>query len=1125
MAKTLSAIIGSDYQAVFDASPNATFILGSLGQILNASRSAINRYGFSREELLQMNISDLAAPDVKIHGPAKLGISPKSGEMYEWRFRSKDGNELQVEIFLEPIILNGKPVYLARIYDISRSKILESELQNKQHLLERILNTEPGTVYIYDLLKQQNVYVNRRWLTAFGYTDREAQAMGAELMQIFHPDDMNRIAANHDAWRTAPDGESRTIEYRIRDKQGGWHWLMSNETPFTRDESGLVSQILGIGHDITERKKSEQAFRESEELLRLTTEMSNIATWEYNAENNLMSRSANHDQLYGLPWQGNWHRETFLMATHPDDREPVNEIINAALAPGGPDYYAFDFRVIRPDKSLCWLWAKGQIAKRDPAGRGLLVRGILIDVTERKFAEARVQRLTQLYAALSQCNQAIVRCSNEAELLPQVCRDAVNFGGMQMAWVGMLNKTTKQIKPVASFGTGIQYLDGIEVSADANMPTGQGPVGISLRTNQPYWCQDFQHDPVTAAWHERGAEFGWGAIAALPLHRNGVAVGVFALYSGTVNAFDEAAQNLLIEMAMDISYALERFDTEAARRQEQAQLRKLSQVVEQSPNVILITDLEANIEYVNPAFVKTTGYSFAEVAGKNPSLLQSGRTPHTVYADMWAHLHNGNSWQGELINKRKDGSEYIESVYVSPMTETEGRITHYLGIKEDVTEQKRADERIHYLANFDSLTGLPNRIQLADHIKYALGLAKRNNEHLAVMFVDLDRFKDINDTLGHSVGDDFLIEVARRLKSVLREEDMVSRLGGDEFILILPADDANGAARVAQKLLQVVSERYRIRQYDLIVTASIGIALYPEDGEDLESLSRSADTAMYRAKQEGRAGYRFFTAEMQARATRNMQLVNALRYALELGQFRIFYQPQISIRDGRIIGVEALLRWRHPELGDVPPAEFIPVAEDSGMILPIGEWVLHKAVQQLKRWMDRGHTPMVMAVNLSAVQFRHASLPDLVASILDEAQLPPEYLELELTEGVAMHDPLEAIAVMNKLHERGIRMSIDDFGTGYSSLNYLKKFKVYKLKIDQSFVRDINTDQEDKAIVAAIISMAKSLGLKTIAEGVESAEQLAFLCEQGCDEAQGYYYSRALPAGELEAFILNHARD
>ena len=736
-----------------------------------------------------------------------------------------------------------------------------------------------------------------------------------------------------------------------------------------------------------------------------------------------------------------------------------------------------------------------------------------------KTAYDKLTRLTKLYSALSQCNQAIVRCPSEMELLPQVCRDAVNFGGMKMAWVGMLNETTGLVKSVASFGTGIEYLEGIEISVDADNPTGRGPVGTAIRGNLPVWCQDFQHDPATVAWHERGADFGWNSIASLPLRRNGVTVGAFNLYSDTTNAFDEAAQNLLLEMARDISYALDRFDADATRKQEQAQLRKLSQVVEQSPNVILITDLDANIEYVNAAFIKTTGYSFTEVIGKNPRLLQSGKTPRSTYVDMWAQLRNGDSWQGEFINKRKDGSEYIVSVYISPMTETEGRVTHYLGIKEDITEQKCSDERIHYLANFDVLTGLPNRIQLADHIKYVLSLAKRNDEHLAVMFIDLDHFKDINGTLGHSVGDAFLVEVARRLQSILREEDMVSRLGGDEFILVLSGGDANGAAQAAQKLLQAISAPYRIQQYDLIVSASIGIALYPDDGVDMESLSRCADTAMYRAKQEGRNDYRFFTSEMQAHVTRNMQLVNALRHALEHGQLLILYQPQISILDGLIIGVEALLRWQHPELGNVAPAEFIPVAENCGLILPIGEWVLRKAVQQLKHWLDKRHQPLVMSVNLSAIQFRHPHLPDLVSNILNEAQLPPEYLELELTEGVAMHDPAKAIAIMDNLHERGIHMSIDDFGTGYSSLSYLKKFKTYKLKIDQSFVRDINVDLEDKAIVAAIISMAKSLGLKTIAEGVENVEQLAFLREQGCDEAQGYYYSKPLSAEQMEEFL------
>ena len=390
---------------------------------------------------------------------------------------------------------------------------------------------------------------------------------------------------------------------------------------------------------------------------------------------------------------------------------------------------------------------------------------------------------------------------------------------------------------------------------------------------------------------------------------------------------------------------------------------------------------------------------------------------------------------------------------------------------------------------------------------------------MVLIFLDLDHFKDINDTLGHSIGDALLIDLAKRLSLLLRKEDTITRLGGDEFILLLPGVDARGAAQVAEKILDVIAKPFQIELYTLSLTASIGIALYPEDGNDLESLSKSADTAMYRTKQEGRPGFRFFTPEMQARSARNLQLINALRQAMECGQLQVHYQPQVAMQDGRIIGAEALLRWQHPEFGMVSPAEFIPIAEYCGLILPIGEWILRCAVRQAKAWMDDGYTALIMAVNLSAVQFHHPDLPELISSILDEEGLSPEYLELELTEGVAMHNPQDAIAVMNNLHQRGIRMSIDDFGTGYSSLSYLKKFKVYKLKIDQSFVRDISTDPEDKAIVSAIIRMAKSLSLQTIAEGVETISQQAFLREQGCDEMQGYLFSKPLPAGQFEALL------
>jgi len=744
---------------------------------------------------------------------------------------------------------------------------------------------------------------------------------------------------------------------------------------------------------------------------------------------------------------------------------------------------------------------------------------------QRKEAEAINQRMTQLYAALSQCNQAIVRCSNEQELFSQICGDAVTFGGMKMAWIGMLDEQSKQLKPVASYGSGTEYLEGIQISADENEVAGRGPTGTSMRKDQPFWCQDFQHDPATAPWHERGAKFGWNASAALPLHRNGAVIGVFTLYAAEINAFDRSARDLLAEMAMDIDYALNSFEREAQRRHAERSLADshhlLKMIIDTAPMRIFWKDKELRYLGCNPAFAKDAGESvLQDVVGKDDyQLAWKDQAEYYRADDRLVMDSNTPKLAFEEQQTTPDGTTIWLRTSKVPLQNEAKETIGVLGIYEDITEQKCIEERIHYLANFDPLTGLPNRTQLNDHLKYALSLAKRSNGHLALMFLDLDHFKDINDSLGHSIGDALLIELAKRLRLVLRTEDTVTRLGGDEFILLLPGVDAIGAAHVAQKLLDAIAGSYWIELYDLALTASIGIALYPADGVDLETLSKSADAAMYRAKQEGRQCYRFFTQEMQARSARNLQLLNALHHALERDQLQVYYQPQVAMQNGHVIGAEALLRWQHPELGMVSPAEFIPVAEGSGLILPIGEWVLRSAVRQAKTWIDEGFGPLIMAVNLSAVQFRHPDLPELVTRILDEEGLPHEYLELELTEGVAMHNPQGVIAVMNNLHERGVRMSIDDFGTGYSSLSYLKKFKVYKLKIDQSFVRDISTDPEDKAIVSAIISLAKGLGLKTIAEGVETAGQLAFLREQGCDEMQGYLFSKPVPVEQFEALL------
>lgn len=553
--------------------------------------------------------------------------------------------------------------------------------------------------------------------------------------------------------------------------------------------------------------------------------------------------------------------------------------------------------------------------------------------------------------------------------------------------------------------------------------------------------------------------------------------------------------------------------------------QKLSLAVEQSQNSIVITDLEGNIEYVNTMFTKVTGYTKDEALGQNPRILKSDETPQSTYKEMWETLQCGNIWLGELINRRKDNSLYTEWATITPVKQDDGTISNYVAIKEDITEKKKVAAHIENLANFDQLTGLPNRYMLDHRVTYLLDMAERNNEPLTVMFLDLDHFKNINDSLGHTIGDYVLIEMAKRITKTIRKVDTVSRLGGDEFIILFPNTDSNAAMHIATKLITEISKNSMIKHHELTITPSIGIAIYPNDGKDFETLLKNADTAMYMVKNDSRNGFRFFTEEMQLNLARNLQLENALRNVLERNELKVYYQPQISISNGQVIGAEALLRWHHPELGMISPAEFIPIAESSGQIIKIGEWVLRTAISQAKEWMDAGFTPMIIAVNISAIQFRQDNLLKLVTDILEEVQLPQEYLELELTEAVTMHDPESVINVMNKFNEQGIRMSIDDFGTGYSSLSYLKKFKVYKLKIDQSFIRDISDDPDDRAIVSAIIDMAQNLGLQTIAEGVETAEQLAFLRLHGCHEVQGYYFSKPLPTVEFEQFLQNTIKD
>jgi diguanylate cyclase (GGDEF)-like protein len=434
----------------------------------------------------------------------------------------------------------------------------------------------------------------------------------------------------------------------------------------------------------------------------------------------------------------------------------------------------------------------------------------------------------------------------------------------------------------------------------------------------------------------------------------------------------------------------------------------------------------------------------------------------------------------------------------------------------DISERKATDERIHFMAHFDALTRLPNRVMLHDRILQAITMARRQKKTVAILFLDLDRFKAINDTLGHSIGDILLQAVAERLLACIRASDTVARLGGDEFVIVLPDLPEGGhAAVVAQKILDTISKPFEIRDVELNTSASIGISIFPDDGIANEDLITNADVAMYQSKESGRNNYHFFAPEMNDSSYERLTMENNLRRALERQEFVLYYQPQVNSETGRIIGTEALIRWRHPKTGLVPPGMFIPIAEESGLIVAIGEWVLREACRQNKAWQQAGLTPIPVAVNLSAVQFRQNGLTDLVADALRESGLEPCWLELEITESAIMQNAEAAITTLRSLKQMGLKLSIDDFGTGYSSLSYLKKFPLDKLKIDQSFVRDITTNQDDASIVIAIIWMAKSLKLRVIAEGVETKGPLDFLTSNDCVEIQGYYFGKPAPANEF----------
>lgn len=556
------------------------------------------------------------------------------------------------------------------------------------------------------------------------------------------------------------------------------------------------------------------------------------------------------------------------------------------------------------------------------------------------------------------------------------------------------------------------------------------------------------------------------------------------------------------------------------RRLAEAGLRLSAKVFEQNSEAIVVTDAENRIITVNRAFTVITGYMADEVIGKNPRMLSSGKQLTQFYLEMWEKLEQEGVWRGEIWNKRKNGDVYPEWLTISNVKDEAGNLTHYIAIFIDITERKKEEERIQQLANFDVLSGLPNRNLLADRMEQAIAQALRHQSKMAVLFIDLDHFKTINDSLGHDVGDELLKQVALSLHACLRRTDTLGRFGGDEFIgLLTDMNDESEASLVAEKMIATLSKPFEIGQHKLHVTPSIGICICPNDGDTAMQLLRNADLAMYRAKAGGRNRFAFYEEEMNRKAIERLRLENELRSAIKQQQLMLYYQPKVRVDDNSVIGMEALLRWNHPEFGFISPAVFIPVAEQSGLINEIGDWVLRQAVLQQRIWQSQGFSIVPIAVNLSAAQFQQSNLVERIQSIVREGGIDNHFIELELTESMLMESGGNHEAIINHLSEAGFSLALDDFGTGYSSLSRLKRLPMNALKIDQSFVRDIATDENDESIVSATAALAHAMEMKVIAEGVETPVQLAFIRELHCEEYQGYLFSKPVPADEAVRFL------
>ncbi|MEX2523863.1 MAG: PAS domain S-box protein [Gammaproteobacteria bacterium] len=955
--------------------------------------------------------------------------------------------------------------YLIKHAMAGQGRALEqAEISEKRYRDLAVLS--PVGIYHADT-KGRITYVNPRLVEMCGLSEEDC--LGEGWIESVHPEDREGI---YQAWQDLINkGLVYSAIFRFYRPDGTTVWVMEDGHPLY-DEQGKLTGYLGTLVDITARKREEDTRRETEERLQLAVESGNVGLFDWNLVTDEVYYSPTWKKQIGYEDHeiGNDFTE-WEKRVHPDDVERVKQSYRDYIN-GLKEEHIIEYRFRHKDGS--WRWILGQATREDDEdGNPVRMLGSHVDITNLKQTEEALRESENRLSYLLSANPTVLYAFE------------VRDGEFQATWV----------------------------SSNVERILGYTPEEML----EAYWWQSNLHTDDRAR-SEEIANQGLVKDKIVDEYR-------FRHKDGHYIWLRDEMRVIRTETTGVIEIIGSWIDVTEVR-QEEERMRLYAAAFESTRDGVVVTDLDGNILTVNQAFKDITGYTEPELEGRTTRILNSGHQDEEFYRNMWEEMEKTGYWQGEIWNRRKNGEIYPEWLSISRVYDNNGKPTHYVGVFSDISQIKKSEEELEKLAHFDPLTGLPNRLLLDLRLSHAIEQTKRRGGHVGILFMDLDNFKKINDGLGHAVGDELLVATAKRLQERVRSEDTLGRFGGDEFLLVLEnIKHPEEAGMVARDLLASLRRPFRLSSgNELFVEGSIGISIYPDDGLTPDDLLRDADTAMYQSKESGRNRFCFFTSKMSDSVFRELEIETALRRDMEGDKLVLYYQPKVDIQSGSMTGVEALIRWQQDDGTFISPAEFIPVAERTGLIHPVGRWSLNAACRQIREWCEKDIEPAMVAVNVSAYQFLSGDLVEIVEQTLADTSIEPFRLEIEITESTLMERPEDMVKVINRLSDMGIRITLDDFGSGYSSLGYLSRFHINVMKIDGSFTEGIETDNNSRMIVSSIIDLAHGMGMRCVAEKVQSRGQVDYLIEHGCDEIQGHYFSPALPPDKISLLLQENRR-